>query len=441
MNLIQRFFNVLRCVIPIIITLIAFAGSCYAQEQKQSQDTVHPTPGVDIFDVLRKLTKKPAKPIDTPRMDKSNFSFLPVLGYSPANGVVLGAAVSVTKYMGDPNTTKLTTALLNASVTTKDQVITSLRYDLYTSQNKWYISGDNRLLFFTQPTYGLGIYGLNNQPFTFNLNGLSVTTHGSLEQPLKYNYIRLYETFLRKVNEQHWYAGMAVMIDHNFKIQDESLQLDSPVHITSHYLYSKTYGFNTTQYSTDGLAAEIMHDSRDNPISPYSGYYLNVSYRVNPTFLGSSKNSTMLYYEYRTYINVNKNIPRNLIAFWFWGTSVLSGHVPYLELPSITWDTYNRSGRGYIQGRFRGDNMLYGETEFRFRITRNDLLGGVTFIDCTTASNPLPYTSQSLFNTVAPGGGVGLRIKMNKSDRTNITADYAMGYGFSGIYLNIREAF
>ena len=149
----------------------------------------------------------------------------------------------------------------------------------------------------------------------------------------------------------------------------------------------------------------------------------------------------MLYYEYRTYINVNKDIPRNLIAFWFWGTNVLSGHVPYLELPSITWDTYNRSGRGYIQGRFRGNNMLYGETEFRFRLTRNDLLGGVTFIDCTTASNPLPYVSQSLFNTVAPGGGVGLRIKMNKSDRTNITADYAMGYGFSGIYLNIREAF
>ena len=25
--------------------------------------------------------------------------------------------------------------------------------------NKWTISGDNRLLFFAQPTYGLGIYG------------------------------------------------------------------------------------------------------------------------------------------------------------------------------------------------------------------------------------------------------------------------------------------
>ncbi|HEY4327633.1 MAG TPA: hypothetical protein VGN20_26860 [Mucilaginibacter sp.] len=430
-----------RYIIPGALVITLSVINCHAQDKKPKTDSAYSNPQIDIFDVLRRLTKKPKKPIDTVGKDKPNLSFLPVLGYSPANGVVLGAAVSVTTYRGDPKTTKLTTALLNASITTKDQVILNLRYDLYTSQNKWYISGDNRLLFFTQPTYGLGIYGLNNQPFTFNFNGISVTTKGSLEQPLSYNYIRLYETFLRKINEHHWYAGMAVMIDHNFKIQDESLKLDSPIHPTSHYIYSKAYGFNSTAYSADGVAVQIMHDSRDNPLNPYSGNYFDVSYRVNPKFLGSSQNSTVLYYEYTTYINVNKDIPQNLIAFWFWGTNVLTGRVPYLELPSITWDTYNRSGRGYIQGRFRGDNMLYGEAEFRFRITKNGLLGGVTFINGTTASNPLPYVSQNLFNTIAPGGGVGLRIKMNKADRTNITVDYALGYGFSGIYLNLREAF
>jgi hypothetical protein len=80
-------------------------------------------------------------------------------------------------------------------------------------------------------------------------------------------------------------------------------------------------------------------------------------------------------------------------------------------------------------------------TEFRFRISKNGFLGGVTFVNFTTASNPLPYSNQPLFNTIAPGYGVGLRIKMNKADLTNITADYGRGYGFSGIYLNIREAF
>ena len=115
------------------------------------------------------------------------------------------------------------------------------------------------------------------------------------------------------------------------------------------------------------FSLQIMHDSRDNPVNAYKGNYLNLAFRVNPVAFGSTQNSTMLYYEYRTYINVNKSIPRNLIAFWLWGVSVTSGRLPYLALPAITWDTYNRSGRGYIQGRFRGDNMIYGESEFRFQ--------------------------------------------------------------------------
>jgi len=57
----------------------------------------------------------------------------------------------------------------------------------------------------------------------------------------------------------------------------------------------------------------------------------------------------------------------------------------------------------------------------------------------TTASNPI--TGQSVFNSIAPGYGVGLRITMNKKDRTNICVDYGRGIGSSGVYFNIRESF
>lgn len=443
MNVDKKFYKVLRVIAVTTVFFIFTANISYAQQEEQHQDALQTRsiPEVDIFDAFRKIIGKPAKVVDMPKAGDRNISFLPVVGYSPSNGMVFGGAFSATKYFGTPQTTQLTTVLLNASVTTKEQVILSLRFDLYTNNNKWYISGDNRMLFFTQPTYGLGIYGLQDQPYAFNWNGISGTTKGDLSQPLKYNYLRLYETFLRRVGESHWYAGLGIMIDYNFKIRDESLRLDSAVHLTSHYVYSQTYGFNTDHYGSNGLSAQIIHDTRDNPVSPYKGSYLNVGYRINPAFLGSSQNSNVLYYEYRTYISLSKKTPRNIIAFWLLGTSVVSGQLPYLELPSITWDTYNRSGRGYIQGRFRGNNMIYSESEFRFRITKNGLLGGVAFANFTTASNPLPYAEQHLFASVAPGGGIGLRIKMNKNDRTSITADYGFGYGFSGIYLNIREAF
>jgi hypothetical protein len=37
-------------------------------------------------------------------------------------------------------------------------------------------------------------------------------------------------------------------------------------------------------------------------------------------------------------------------------STITFGSPPYLELPAIGWDTYQRSGRGYPEGRVRGEN-------------------------------------------------------------------------------------
>ncbi len=409
----------------------------YGQGKLHLSDSFQLNKQVDIFDVIRKLTGKAAKQqIVLPVKGVKNLSLLPILGYTPANGFVIGGAISITEFLGEPINTNLSSALINVSLTTKSQLLLNLKFDMYLPGNKWYISGDNRLLFFNQDTYGLGIYGLKNQTYTLGFNGGEQISDSA--QPMKFNYIRLYETVLRQF-AKHWYAGVGIMIDDNFKINDQSLRLDSPVHLTSHYNYSKAYGFDTAHYSANGLSVHLMYDGRDNPIEPFKGNYFNLAFRANTVAFGSTQASTMLYYEYRTYFGIKKSVPRDVLAFWFWGVSVTSGKMPYLELPAITWDTYNRSGRGYIQGRFRGDNMIYGETEYRFRLTKNNLFGGVVFLNCTTASNPL--THQSVFNSLAPGYGFGLRILMNKNDRTNICVDYGRGDGFAGIYFNIREAF
>jgi outer membrane protein assembly factor BamA len=438
---IQQFLKKHPITVPFITglaILLIIQIPVYSQQNKNIPDSLHFANSVDLFDLIRKWTGKPHKIVsDTPREREKNLSLLPIVGYSPANGFVIGAAVSITEYLGNPQTTRLSTALLNASFTSKKQILLNLRFDLYLDQNQWYVSGDNRLLFFAQPTYGLGVYGLKNQTYSFNLNGSSVSQTDSA-QDMRFNYIRLYETVSRRI-ANHWYAGMGIMFDIDFNIKDQSLSLDSPVHFTSHYVYSKAYGFDTAHYSANGLSFQIIHDSRDNPVNSYKGNYLNFAFRINPVAFGSSQASTMLYTEWRNYISVSKETPRNVLAFWYWGVMVTSGKVPYLALPAITWDTYNRSGRGYIQGRFRGENMFYAETEFRYQISRNGLFGGVIFLNATTASNPL--TNQKAFDNIAPGYGFGLRLKMNKADRTNIAVDYGMGDGFAGIYFNIREAF
>ena len=107
-------------------------------------------------------------------------------------------------------------------------------------------------------------------------------------------------------------------------------------------------------------------------------------------------------------------------------------------LPNTGGDPYSNTGRGYIQGRYRGANMIYLEGEYRFGITHNGLLGGVVF------GNAQSFTEQSsnTFETIAPGWGAGIRIKFNKFSNTNVALDYGFGLnGSSGIFVNLGEVF
>jgi outer membrane protein assembly factor BamA len=415
-----------------------FKHKAFSQEPASAPGNQNAVNPVDLIEIISNWLGKtgPARTaVLVPYV--RNTSLLPIVGYGPANGFVIGAAVSMTNLLGEKENTQLSSALMSVSLTTQKQILICLRSNIYLKGNKWYIPGDVRFLFFAQPTYGLGIYDLGTTG-NFNIGGTDISL-SALGQPMRFNYIRFYENVMKEIFP-HWYAGLGVKIDDHFKIDDQSLKLDTPDQkITANYYYSTKYGFDPTHYSTNGLSLEITQDSRDNPINAYRGIYANLSFRVNGKYFGGTQNSTMLYAEWRNYIPLNKNKPGMVLAFWSWGQFVTSGVVPYLALPSIGWDTYGRSGRGYVQGRFRGVNMVYGESEFRLPISRNGLFGAVAFINATTASNP--NTGQQIFNTLAPGYGVGLRIKMNMKDRTNICVDYGRGVASSGLYFNIQETF
>jgi outer membrane protein assembly factor BamA len=279
--------------------------------------------------------------------------------------------------------------------------------------------------------------GIQDYPAVFSLNGISLEDETGA-QPMKFNYLRVYETVFRRLNKR-LYAGGGISIDYHYKIEDQLLDLNmDPPLLTSHYLYCLYKDFPTENYSTIGFTGKLLYDNRDNSINPYKGIYLDFGFRINKDFLGSTKNSSQILIEARKYKRVGKR--NNLMAFWFLGDFKLSGSIPYLALPSIGWDTYNRSGRGYLQGRFRGENMVYAETEFRYQISRSGLLGGVLFLNMITTDNEM--IDQKLFDAFAFGYGAGLRIKMNKETRTNICVDIGLGQNnSSGVYFGIQEAF
>ncbi|MCK5907749.1 MAG: hypothetical protein KAG37_09175, partial [Flavobacteriales bacterium] len=138
---------------------------------------------------------------------------------------------------------------------------------------------------------------------------------------------------------------------------------------------------------------------------------------------------------------------------WAYGNFQTSGDLPYLDLPAIGWDQFGKSGRAYTQGRFRGQNLLYTEVEYRFRLAgfknNPNFLGAVVFANATTASrkeftddNNLTYNGINMFQYVEPAVGFGLRFMVSKVTRSNLTLDYAWGmHGSHGFFLNFNESF
>jgi outer membrane protein assembly factor BamA len=372
---------------------------------------------------------------------KSMLLVLPNVSSNPANGLLIGVAGTAGFYLGPRESTKVSSTGFNMAFTTKNQFLSFIKSNVYTKDDRFFLQGDWRFFVYNAPTWGLG----TNAPDTietdnnFIWQGAPVDETGGGFQ-MAYNYLKFHEIVNYEVGV-HKYIGLGYHLDYYYNIQDRSLQLDTlPLQLTPHYLYSRLYEFNTSKYLLSGISLNFIYDSRDNLINPYTGHYVHAQYRYNPTFLGSDENSSSLWLEYRTYLSLSENKPRHLIGFWFFGSIQVSGRQPYLTLMALGEDQRARSGRGYIAGRYRGEDLLYSEIEYRFPISKcSGILGGVLFVNATTASSDA--RNVSLFDYVKPGAGAGIRIMLNKDFRTNINMDFGVGSQSQGFYFSGTETF
>ena len=374
---------------------------------------------------------------------------LPTVSANPTVGLALGVGASAAILLGDEADTAVSSLSASAQYTTEQQVLLSLKSLLLTSGNAWELLGDLRLYDFAESTFGLGTASPTPVSGGFVLNGLE-TAELPGAQPLRYLYLKVHETAFRRV-WRSLYAGVGFHLDAYREIEDLALDLGAdPPAVTSHYGYSRLEGFDPGGYTTSGLSLAGLWESRDHTLDPHRGVFVQLSWRMNREWLGSERASDVVYAEARTYLDLPGPRTRHLLALWSFAEVVVAGSVPYLTLPAIGNDTRGRSGRGYTLGRWRGTGLVYGEAEYRFPITADGLVGGVAFLNATTAARPgiqdatlgLDLPASGLFQSVKLGGGAGLRLMLDRRARMNLVVDYAFGAGGSnGLYFSVGETF
>jgi hypothetical protein len=391
----------------------------YAQHKKYipliSEPTIHKanidtTAQEDLGDELHSLfhTKPSAIKKDSIGL-KPIVSVVPALGYALQSR--LAFLISGNVAFRTALESKVSTIVSSIAYTQNKQITLPIQSSIWSKNNDYNFVGEIRLYKYPQSTFGLGS---------------SSDIHN--ENPMDYNYLRFSETALQRITG-NFYAGAGYIIDYHADITYTST-INGTV---SDY---ETYGPASHTVSS-GLTLNGQYDTRDSPINPSGGTYVSYEFRENLKALGSTSTWNSLILDARKYV-VFPEGSKNVIALWSYDWLTVSGKPPYLDLPSTLWDVSTNAGRGYIQGRFRGAQMVYAEAEYRYRITNNGLLGGVVFVNAQSFS-AAPGTR---LQAIQPGYGPGLRVKLNKISKTNICIDYGFGrQGSRGLFVNVGEIF
>jgi hypothetical protein len=398
-----------RTIIIFLLALLAIPPATFAQDVTDNQ-----VKQKDLLDVFGRLIKgkkdKVEKVTDTTIEDTFSWSVLPAVGYTLQTGIAAIVSGNVTWHSAKYPAQRVSTVTSAITYTQYNQIMWISQWSVWGKSNLFNYPGELRVMKYPQYTYGIGS-----------------STEAKGKYMVDYAYIRLYADALRQLG-YGIYGGIGYRLDYHWGITQKPAPGGTPTDFDK-------YGYDNQSISS-GLTFNLLLDTRDNPINAMKGTFAKLVCRVNPNWLGSDVKWASLSLDFRKYITLKPG--RQTLAIWSYDWLTLYGDPPYLDLPSLGWDANNNTGRGYIQSRFMGKQMLYAEAEYRFAISRNGLFGGVLFGNAHTFTN----WPEGRFTKVNPGMGAGLRIRLNKKSGTNIAIDYGFGLdGSKGLFVNLGEVF
>jgi len=177
------------------------------------------------------------------------------------------------------------------------------------------------------------------------------------------------------------------------------------------------------------IKLQFFHDNRDNVFFPAKGSFIQLDWRIYHNIVGSDYKFQNWIIDLRKYYSIFKS---HILTFQGY-FSAISGEAPFNRL-SLLGGT--RLLRGYYEGRYRDNNMLIFQTEYRIHLWWR--FGMATFLGIGDVSNKLDNFQISQFK---PSAGLGVRVIMNPQEKLNVRCDLGFGKQTSGLYITIGEAF
>ncbi len=339
----------------------------------------------------------------------SSFLPLPVLGYSPVTGWEFGVSALYSFYTDREDTLTRNSIIGGlASFTTKKQSNFLAKADIWSYQNKYHYLGEIRY-----KDFPFNFYGVGNRTREADLD--------TIDQAL----FRL-KGEIEKLIKRRYYGGLNLRFE-NYNYKDLGVR---GIYANTPALPGKAGG------KVLFLGASQILDTRNTNTYTTRGTYFKLNYSYAPNFFGGN-NFTGSYskVDFRTFAGFNR---KTVVGFNFVYESLQGNNTPFYLLPQLGNDEIMR---GYYTGRYRNENLLAAQAEWRYRFIPRL---GVAAFACT---GNVYNTGGLKIQDFKPSYGAGFRYFFDVERAMSVRFDYAFGEKRpgekiqKGLYISFGEAF
>ena len=357
----------------------------------------------------RKLLERLKGGSDSTNARKGYTIALPAVGYSQETGWQFGAASLTSFYTSKTDTTTRNSNIAGLiSFTTKKQSHFAIKPDVWSKGNEYHFTAD-----------------LKYKNFPFNFYGIGDQTNKTDEDIITQKLIRVAGEVEKKFRK-NIYVGTTLNYEHyTYEEKDEvGIYAASPAIVDR----------NGGQVLFLGLSQ--ITDSRNSNTYTTKGTYLKLNLAYAPDFFGGENfTGSQFKVDFRNFSSLSS---KAVLGFNVNYQTLQGSKVPFYLLPQLGNDQIMR---GYYTGRYRDQNLLALQTEFRYRFTRR--LGAAAFLGTGSVYGNKDFAMDDL----KPSYGGGIRYFISPERGTSLRLDYGFGEkrpGESlqkGFYLSFGESF
>jgi outer membrane translocation and assembly module TamA len=333
---------------------------------------------------------------------KKTLLAVPTLGSSPETGFYAGAVATLDLAPTKDTTARHSVYSAEIAFTAKKQFVLSGRWDITNLNRDYILFGENSWMKFPELYWGIGGKTADENELLYDAYRIEMENG-------------LYHRFGKNL-----FIGLDQQLQSVYALSLPESSAEKIEILT---------GIKPGLASGFGLG--ILYDTRSNLLNPRAGEYLMM---LHGLYFGKAFGSDFRFphghTDFRFYLPAGG---KNILALQ--ATAEVFGEGSPFRLQAMLGG--NMMLRGYYQGRFRDQNQVSAQAEYRMQIWR--WIGGAAFAAMGDAFSIKHPERNGRIKTAA---GLGLRIRVDKKENTNLRFDYAITNDNSrGFYVSFGEAF